>query len=429
MIITRKIQVFVYDTDVAQKKEYIHTLYSWRDLVRRGANMIVAHKFAQQNIRDFVYLKDEIKDKFYVKDILKEGKGMSEQNTTYRLLSEMMKGKVPSDIFSCLNQSVAHTFKETEKDMIIGKASVEVIRTIFPMPFSAKSLSNIHWDETDKRFYFTLFGIPFGVALGRDRSNNQVVIERCISGEYKLCSSSLQIDDAKNKMFLLLCVDIPKKEIKLIKGKTLFAFLGVFNPIVYTTDVNVHDNLSAIIQKNKLKKQMQILNSANDYSLSKDFSKAIKEEKELVKSDLKKYVVYTIGNEEEFNHRRRQIQEAVKRCQINNRYSVGGKGRKRKCQAIERWHDKENNYVDTKLHTYSRMLVDAAVKYKCDTIYLMKQEPREIKAKDDNQKGEPFMLRNWSYFGLKTKIEYKAKQYGIVLKEDKSKEKDIQDEQ
>jgi hypothetical protein len=165
MIITRKIQVFVYDTDVAQKKEYIHTLYSWRDLVRRGANMIVAHKFAQQNIRDFVYLKDEIKDKFYVKDILKEGKGMSEQNTTYRLLSEMMKGKVPSDIFSCLNQSVAHTFKETEKDMIIGKASVEVIRTIFPMPFSAKSLSNIHWDETDKRFYFTLFGIPFGVAL------------------------------------------------------------------------------------------------------------------------------------------------------------------------------------------------------------------------------------------------------------------------
>jgi hypothetical protein len=130
MIITRKIQVFVYDTDVAQKKEYIHTLYSWRDLVRRGANMIVAHKFAQQNIRDFVYLKDEIKDKFYVKDILKEGKGMSEQNTTYRLLSEMMKGKVPSDIFSCLNQSVAHTFKETEKDMIIGKASVEVIRTI-----------------------------------------------------------------------------------------------------------------------------------------------------------------------------------------------------------------------------------------------------------------------------------------------------------
>lgn len=386
MIITRKIQVFVYDTDAAQKKEYIHTLYSWRDLVRRGANMIVAHKFAQQNIRDFVYLKDEIKDKFYVKDILKEGKGMSEQNTTYRLLSEMMKGKVPSDIFSCLNQSVAHTFKETEKDMIIGKASVRSYKNNIPMPFSAKSLSNIHWDETDKRFYFTLFGIPFGVALGRDRSNNQVVIERCISGEYKMCSSSLQIDDTKKKMFLLLCVDIPKKETELIKGKTLFAFLGVMNPITYTTDINA---------KNK--------------------------------SD-SGFKVFNIGTEEEFNYRRRQIQEAVKRCQINNRYSVGGKGRKRKCQAIEHWHEKENNYVDTKLHTYSRMLVDAAIKYKCDTIYLMRQESREIKAKEDNKDKEPFVLRNWSYFGLKQKIEYKAKLYGITLKEEKSKDKDIKDE-
>lgn len=386
MIITRKIQVYVYDSDAAQKKEYIHTLYSWRDLVRRGANLIVAHKFTQQNIRDFVYLKDEIKDKFYVKDILKEGPGMSEQNTTYRLLSDLMKGKVPSDIFSCLNQSVAHTFKETEKDMLIGKASVRSYKNTIPMPFSAKSLSNIHWVAEEKRFYFTLFGIPFGVALGRDRSNNQVVIERCISGEYKMCSSSLQIDDKKKKMFLLLCVDIPTKEVTLIKDKTLYAFLGVLNPITYTTD---------IFAKNESDSGMK---------------------------------VFTIGTEEEFNYRRRQIQEAVHRCQINNKYSVGGKGCKRKCQAIERWHEKENNYVDTKLHTYSRLLVDAAVKYKCDTIYLMRQQPREDKAKSENENSDPFVLRNWSYFGLKTKIAYKAKMYGITLKEEKSKDKDTESE-
>jgi hypothetical protein len=385
MVITRKIQVFVYDTDVAQKKEYIHTLYSWRDLVRRGANIIVAHKFAQQNIRDFVYLKDEIKDKFYVKDILKEGKGMSEQNTTYRILSEMMKGKVPSDIFSCLNQSVAHTFKETEKDMISGKASVRSYKNNIPMPFSSKSLSNIHWNENDKRFYFTLFGIPFGVALGRDGSNNQIVIERCISGEYKMCSSSLQIDDTKKKMFLLLCVDIPKKETELIKGKTLYAYLGVFNPITYFVSINTKNG--------------------------EENSKVVE-----------------IGTEEEFNYRRRQIQEAVKRCQINNKYTVGRKGRKRKCQAIENYHEKEKNYIETKLHTYSRMLVDAALKFKCDTIYLMDQKPREDKAKEDNKNGEPFVLRNWSYFGLKTKIQYKASMYGIELKEEKSKDKEIKDE-
>ena len=51
----------------------------------------------------------------------------------------------------------------------------------------------------------------------------------------------------------------------------------------------------------------------------------------------------------------------------------GGKGRKKKCQAIERWHEKEKNYVDTKLHIYSRMLVDMAVKHKCGKIVLMNQ--------------------------------------------------------
>lgn len=373
IIITRKIQVYVSEADEAQKKDYIHTIYGWRDLVRRTANMIVAHKFVQQQVRDFVYIKDEIKEKFHVKDILKEGRGMSEQNTTYRVASDMLKGKVPADIYSCLNQAVANTFKETVADINTGKASVRSYKNNIPMPFSAKALSNIHWSAEDKRFYFTLFGIPFACALGRDRSNNQAIIERCISGEYKLCSSSLQIDDTKKKMFLLLCVDIPKKETNLIDGKKMYAFLGVFNPIVCTTEIN----------------------AKNDYD-----------------SGMK---VYEIGTEAEFNHRRRQIQEAVKRCQIENRYAKGGKGRKRKCQAIERFHEKENNYVDTKLHTYSRMLIDLAVKYKCSEIVLMKQKHREDNAKDDNLNGDNFVLRNWSYFGLKTKIEYKAKMVGIKV--------------
>ena len=373
MIITRKIQVYVSDSDKDRKKEFIHTLYQWRDLVRRAANVIVAHKYVQQQVRDFVYIKDEIQEKFYVKDIIKECKGMSEQNTTYRIASDMLKGKVPSDIYSCLNQAVANTFKETVNDMNTGKASVRSYKNNIPVPFSAKALSNIHWDEEDKRFYFTLFGLPFACALGRDRSNNQSVIERCISGEYKLCSSSLQIDDSKKKMFLLLCVDMPKKETTLKEGKKMFAYLDVDHPIRCSTDIRA---------------------------------------KQSYDSGLK---WFDIGTKEEFLHRRIQIQQAVRRCQIENRYSVGGKGRKRKCQAIERFHEKENNYVDTKLHTYSRMLVDLAVKHQCDEIVLMKQTSREDEAKEDNQNGEPFVLRNWSYFGLKQKIEYKAKIYGIKL--------------
>ena len=374
MIITRKIQIYVCEEDKDLRKDFVHTIYQWRDLVRRGANTIVAHKFTQENIKDFIYIKDEIKEKFYVKNILKEGKGMSEQNTTYRVLSDMLKGKVPADIYTCLNQAVANTYKETRKDLYTGKASLRSYKNNIPIPFSAKSLINLNWNKEDKRFYFTLFGIPFATALGRDRSNNKVIIERILSGEYKMCSSSIQIDDNRKKMFLLLCVDIPQKEVILKPDKKLYAFLGVFNPIVCTTEIT--ESLEA-----------------------KDNA----------------YRVWEIGTEEEFNHRRRQIQEAVKRCQINNKYSVGGKGRKKKNKALERFQNKEKNYVDTKLHTYSRLLVDMAIKHECSEIVLMKQKEREVKAKDDNAEEKPFVLRNWSYYGLKDKIQYKSKMYGIKL--------------
>jgi IS605 OrfB family transposase len=362
MIITRKIQVYVAETDKDLKKDYIHTVYTWRDYVRRSANIIVAHKFVQQNIRDFVYIKDDIQEKFYVKDIIKEGKGMSEQNTTYRAIAEICSGKIPSDIYSCLNQSVSHTFKETIKD-----------KNNIPIPFSAKAIKNIHLCEEDNRYYFTLFGVPFGCALGRDRSNNRSIIERCISDEYKICSSSLQINDDKKKMFLLLCVDIPQKEVTLQPDKKLQAYLDVTIPIVATVEVKAN----------------------------KDYDSGLKH--------------FDIGNKEEFLHRRLQIQAAVRRCQINNAYSVGGKGRKRKCQAIERWHKIERNYVETRMHQYSRKLIDYAIKYECGEIVLLNQTSREKLAKEQAESGDTFLLRNWSYFGLKDKIAYKAKNYGIKL--------------
>lgn len=375
MIITRKIQIYVCEEDKNLRKDLVHTIYEWRDLVRRAANTVVAHKFTQENIKDFIYIKDEIKEKFYVKNILKEGKGMSEQNTTYRVLSDMLKGKVPADIYSCLNQAVANTYKETRKDLYTGKASLRSYKNNIPIPFSAKAIVNLAWNKDEKRFSFNLFGIPFATVLGRDRSNNKVIVERVLSGEYKLCSSSIQINDEKKKMYLLFCIDIPKKETILDPDKKMYAFLSVTNPIVITTEsiINVED----------------------------------------INSDRQNF--WMIGTKEEFNYRRIQIQEAVKRCQINNKYSVGGKGRKKKNKALDRFHDKEKNYVDTKLHTYSRMLVDLAVKQECSEIILMNQKEREEIAKDDNLKGKPFVLRNWSYYGLKEKIQYKSDMYGIKL--------------
>lgn len=386
MVITRKIEVFITDDDPQKKKDLRHTVYEWRDWVRKAANVIVAHKFVQQNVADFTYFTDAVREAFgiedkdgkrqwYVKEVLSKEPGNSEQNTTYRIVARMLKGKVPADIYSCLNQAVSKTFKETLVDYLKGKASVRSYKNSIPMPFSAKALQNIHKAD-DGKFYFTLFGVPFACRLGRDRSNNELVIDRCIDGEYKLCSSSLMIDDARKKMYLLLCVDIPKKDVQVDEKKVLSAYLDVDVPIRYSVGI-------------KAKK---------DYDSGEKF--------------------FTIGSKEEYLYPRQQIQAAVWRCQKANRYAKGGKGRTRKCQAIERWHEKEKNYIQTKLHLYSKLLVDEAVKRKCGTILLVNQKEREDKAKEDNQHGEPFVLRNWTYYGLKDKISYKAKRFGILIKED-----------
>lgn len=363
MVVTRKIEVYVAEKDLELKKNYIHTIYEWRDTSRRLANLISTHKFVLHNVKDFVCMKDEIKEKFYVKDILKEGKGMSENNITYRMCSELVKGKMPSSIYNNLNRQICGYVNADIKDVMMGKISLRSYRNNIGIPFDK---SKISFSEKDKRYYFSFYGIPMCCMLGRDRSNNEVMIRRVMDGEYQVCTSSVMIDDNRKKMYLLLVVDIDASKHELHEDKVMYAFLGVGTPIICSTDVNA------------------------------------KEERD---SGMK---VWRIGSKEQFLHQRLSIQAGLRRCQATCKYSRGGHGRKRKTEAVERWHKKESNYVKTMMHTYSRELVNMAVKYSCGSIVLMKQKEREEKAKEDG-----FVLRNWSYFGLKGMIEYKCKMEGV----------------
>jgi len=377
MIITRKIQITISEKDKQLKEEYFKRIYETRDIAVKGANFVSSHLYMQSQIIPY------IKDSENLEYIGAKGTPIKKCSTTYAELSYLFKGKVDMNMLSCLNQNVSKCFSDDcKKGLLYGKMALRSYKSNMPIPFKADQFINIHFfkevkeDKVYNNCYFTLIGIPFVMVFGRDKSNNKSIVERVINGEYKMSTSSIIVDDKAKKMYLALCVDIPIKNNTPIKGKTLYAYLGILNPITYVVN------------------------------------------KKLDESD---YKAYEIGTKEEFNYRRRQIQEAVKRCQIENKYKSGGKGRKRKCQAIDRFKDKEKNYVDTKLHLYSKLLIDAAIKNRCDTIYLMLQKEREDKAKDEKDKGDDFVLRNWSYFGLKDKIKYKAKMNNISLEEEKQK--------
>lgn len=377
MVITRKIEVFVCEADKELRMAYYEKLYANRDIAVKVANMGVSHLFALDNTMP--YLSDEDRERIVF--IGAKGNKATKQNAPYVAASEAFKGKADMGMVSCVLQNVQKTYQDDRKHGMWNR-SLRSFKANMPVPFKADRFLNLRFSEYEngegeKRqgCFFTLMGVPFQMKFGRDRSGNRIIVERVVGGEYKMCTSSLQFD--RNKIFLLLCVDIPKKEVELDEGKTMYAYLGVMNPVICTCDVR----------------------AAKEYDSG--------------------YKWFEIGTKEEFNYRRRQIQEAVRRCQVENLYNSGGKGRKKKCQAIDRWHEKEKNYVATKLHTYSRMLVDLALKHRCGRIVLMNQTHREEEAKEQNAEGDSLVLRNWSYFGLKEKIGYKCKMAGIKLELDK----------
>ena len=373
MIITRKIEIFVSESDKDLKGKHVAKLYENRNAAVKTANMCASHLFALDNTMP--YLSDEDKEK--ITFLGTTGKNVTRQNAPYVAASLAFKGKADMDMLSCVIQNVRKNYQEDRKAGGMWDKSLRSYKGDMPIPFKPGRFANLRFDEytsadgtKKKGCFFTLMGIPFQMRFGRDRSNNKAIVERVIKGNYKMATSSIQLKGGKT--FLLICVDIPKKENRLIGGKKLFAFLGVLNPILC------------------------FCSETDDY-------------------DAGKVKIMEIGTKEEFNYRRRQIQEAARRCQAECKYSNGGKGRKRKTAAIERFHENEYHYVDTKLHTYSKMLIDYAVKNGCGEIVLLNQLHREEKANDDNMEGDNFVLRNWSYSGLKNKIEYKAKLNGIIV--------------
>ena len=414
MIITRRIQVLVDESDADLRKEYYNTICNWSEQLRKAANILSSHKFVQMQVSSFLYLKEDVLKKVYTKDILKEEPGNSEQNCTYRVLSSFLKGSgIPSDIIGNLNQAQCKTFKENYKEYLMGEKSIPSYRSM-PIPFSAKVFSSLKAEErTDSagnvRSDITMRlpgGIPLVLHFGRDLSGNRTIIERAMSGEggYKFHASSLEISRKKDhttgkkmlKLFLLACIDIPKKEVKLDDKKVLYARLSVFQPLLCSTDAKTLDDPDA-----------------GNPQAETDGKRG-------------KHAVMPIGTSEEFLHRRLQIQLALQRMQAAARYANGGHGRKKKMAAIDRFKKKEKNYVGQKTHLYSSMLVKEAVRRGCGTLWLLGTEECEGLKGSENVT-DKLVLRNWSYFNLSQKINYKAAKYGIRVVSPKTSKKDQED--
>jgi IS605 OrfB family transposase len=357
MVLTRKIQLLIDSDDKEEVKTLKHKLYDWQWICFRAANMIMSHHFVQEQVKDFFYLTEEVKVK--IADQKKDENGIllsSRQNTTYRLLSNHFKGQIPTNILSNLNHTLIANFNKEKAAYWKGEKSLRNYKRNIPMPFGAEVIGKLERTANNKDFSFTLFQILFRTYLGNDKSDKKNILDRIRSGSLKLRASHLQLENGK--VFLLASILIEKEQHVLGQSIIAEASLSIEHPVI----VKVGSYEQAI------------------------------------------------GSKEEFLHRRLAIKAAINRVKKGVAFNRGGHGRKRKMKSLEDYQHLERNYVEYKLHVYSRMLINFCIKHQAATLLLVNQQVKEEVAQED-----PFLLQNWSYYSLKEKINYKAEKAGIQV--------------
>ena len=108
---------------------------------------------------------------------------------------------------------------------------------------------------------------------------------------------------------------------------------------------------------------------------------------------------------QKYENLRRDMNIASKWCGDGRR----GHGYKTKMKPVNKIRDRISNFSDTYNHKISRYIVDFAIKNKCGVIQM------EDLSKATESVHERF-LKEWSYYDLQQKIEYKAQEVGIEVK-------------
>ena len=269
----------------------------------------------------------------------------------------------------CLKQGVYATFNSDAQDVKHGERAIRKYKKGMPIPFAWSDSLRMEAEGSD--FYLRWYnGIRFKFHFGKDRSNNRLIVKRCLKmdkdydGEYKMCNSSIQLvkHDGSPKYFLLMVVNIPQVHIELKKKIVVGVDLGMNVPAYVATNIT--------------------------------------EERR------------AIGDREHFLNTRMVFQRRYKSLQ-RLKATAGGKGRTKKLEPLERLREAEHNWVHTQNHLFSREVVNFAVQTHAATIHL---EDLSGFGKDNDGNADEkkeFVLRNWSYYELQNMIEYKAKIYGI----------------
>ncbi len=284
--------------------------------------------------------------------------------------------------YCAINKNVVDKYLNDKLDVNLGKKNITFYKKNIPIPINIKAPSRIDsngnktkeiggfwfnkYDDNTYTFRFKSIyckhNIELKLLFGLDKSNNRIIVDRIYNNDpdYKLCDSSIIITN--KKIYLLLVVKYRKNtEIKLDPNKVLGVDLGM----KYAAYLATNNSL-----------ERKALGDKNFYLLK-------------VKLAIEK--------------NKREIQK-------NTIFSRSAHGRVRKLQKVNNIKDYESRFRSTFNHKVSSEIIKCAINWGCGQINVEDLSLITREAKDNR------VLRNWAYYDLLNKIEYKAKKYGIVFK-------------
>ena len=304
---------------------------------------------------------------------------------TYRaVIDEEMKKLMPffntSNVGTLHQQLVLGDWNRLKKDILGCKCSLPNYKINTPV-----FIKNVNYKLRNFNGYFVdisffskkglekygyKIGHKFEFQIDKLDNNKKATLNKIIEGKYKQGSAQICLDK-KGKIELIISYSFEKdcNEILLDKNKILGIDLGITNVAVmsvFNSSSNSYDYFSW--KTNVINGKELIAFRQKYYNLRKDLSSASKYASE-------------------------------GRC---------GHGYKAKMKKVNCVKDKVANFSDTYNHKISKYIIDFAINHSCGKIQM------EDLSGATSEVDERF-LKEWSYYDLQQKIEYKAKENNIEV--------------
>lgn len=355
--------------------------YDYREIKQIIRDFQYKYSKAYNMATNYLYLWDtnsmNLKNLYDTKIVDKELLGKSKGAWIENRMNETIEGALSNNVAQA-RQDVINKYNKCKKDGLFkGKVSLPTYKID-----SKVIIHNVAYKLRNHNGYFIDIGLlnkdkqkelnvgRFEFQIDKLDGNKKATINKIINGEYKQGSAQISISK-KGKIELIISYGFEKEEIPVLDNNRILGIdLGITNVATMSIYDSIKDEYDYFSWKtNVISGKELIAFRQKYYNLRRNLSIASK----------------TAGKG---------------RC---------GHGYKTKMKPVDKIRNRIANFADTYNHKVSKYIVDFAVKNRCGIIQMedLSGATSEVHNK---------MLKDWSYYDLQQKIEYKAKEQGIEVK-------------